>query len=113
MVGRLKSFVVAAVAAAALAGPPTLIATSASATGWHGYTYGRYHHARYYYLRYYHPRYYYYYGYWPRTYYYAYGPPPLLGALAAIALAPAALLAPRPYYYGPPYYDYAPGPYGW
>jgi hypothetical protein len=104
MVREFKRLIVAGLAAAALAGLFALTSTPASAAGYYHHVY--HHHV------YYHP------GYHPRIYYghYAYvaphpyylGPPPLLGALAAIALLPAAVLAPRYYYY--PYY-YGPGPY--
>jgi hypothetical protein len=107
MLGGFKRLVVVGLAAVTLGGPLALTGTSASAAGWHRYPYARY----------YHHRYYRHYGYWPGRSYYGYGPPPLLGALVggitAVALAPAALLAPSYYYGPPPYYYYGPGPYWW
>jgi hypothetical protein len=97
MVRGFKRLVVAGLATVTLAGPLALISTSTEAAGWHRHSFARY----------YHHGYYRNYGYWPRRHYYGYGSSPLLGAFAALALAPAALLAPR-YYYGPPY-----NPYWW
>ena len=64
---------------------------------WHPYPYYAWHHP-YWHYHYYTVGYPYYAVGYARYYY---GPPPLLGALAAIALAPAALLSPGYYHYGP------------
>ena len=119
MTGRSKLLGAAALTAMMLGGPiwPSPSA-SAYPYGWHYHPAHawHYHHWQYHAWHYhhwhhpyawYHPywHHHYYVGYWGYPHYYYYGPPPLLSALAAIALAPAALLAPRYYYYGPgPYW---------
>lgn len=109
MVMEFKRLIAAGLAATGIAGLFALTSTPASAAGYYHHVY---HHHVYHHYVYHHP------GYYPHAYYghspyvapqpYYLGPPPLLGALAAIALLPAAVLAPRYYYY-----PYGPGPYWW
>jgi hypothetical protein len=115
IIREFKRLIVAGLAAVALASLFALTSTPVSAAEYyrvyHHHVY--HHHVVYYSPGYYQHIYYGHYGYVaPRPYYY--GPPPLLGALAAVALLPAALLAPSYYYYPSPYrFYYGPGPYWW